>query len=63
MVNCTYVYSGKKSFKLKNRVMFRGNSCHPISPYQGHVGKSAEPKEIDIKDQMVKIINTIKPDS
>ena len=52
---CTKAYSEGRKVKLRKRVLFPGNSCHPLSP-ENVSG------EIDEKDQMVKIINTLDID-
>jgi serine/threonine protein kinase len=55
MLNCTEKQLEKRKNNFKKRIMFRGESCYPISPFKNN--NDGEETLIDNKDQIIKILN------
>ena len=52
MISCSTNYSNETNFDSKERFIFGGLSCYPLSPN--------EESEISENDQLYKILKTIK---
>ena len=58
MLHCTAKQIEQRKYNFKKRVMFRGESCYPISPYEDKTkGDGDAGTLIDTKDQIMKILN------
>jgi len=58
---CSAAYNDKKGYAVKNRVIFRGDSCYPISPVCMD-GQNDLDLTIEEDDQMIKICERLDID-
>jgi hypothetical protein len=47
--------------RLHKRILFKGNSCFPMSPIPGHTSKKEKAIVVDKNDQMITILNVLGP--
>jgi serine/threonine protein kinase len=61
MINCTETQLQKRNMSIGKRIMFKGTSCYPISPFVEDNGE-VKNGEIDSDDQIIKILKNFKID-